>query len=344
MDLVQLRYFVKVAELRSFTRAAAALHVAQPAITRQVQMLEDELGVRLLFRHSRGAEPTQEGLRLKDGAEAIFHLISQTRADVVSCSTTVSGTVRIGFPPSVGDLLIGSSVARYRDLYPNVSLKLHEGYSHVLRDSLLADKLDLAILTGREVNPLLFTTHLFNEELWLLEAANGQPPATGTRYGFAEVAGRTLVQPSTSNTMRQLLERSASDLGVSLNVKVEAEALQVIKGLVRRGVGSHVSPFSAVSQDIESGDFQGGPIEGLSVARYLARRIDRPTSLALQRFQALLTEHLVDVAASSGGAIALAPVAGEETPPDADGAAIRPFLPTGADEPMAAAALRIVGG
>lgn len=306
MDLIQLKYFCKVAELKNFTKASAALHVAQPAITRQIQMLEDELGLPLLFRHSRGAEPTEAGARLRNGAEAIFRLISQTRADVISSSATVCGSLRIGFPPSVGDLLVGSTVAAYRRQFPGVSLSLHEGYSHGLRDALLADKLDMAILTGDEPNPLLFTSRLFDEQLWLLEPPNAMPTSTGRAFIFAEVAARELVQPSISNTMRQLLERNAAEQGLTLQVKVEAEALHVIKGLVRRGVGSHVSPYSAVSRDIESGEFKGGPLADLSVSRFLARRVDRPTSLALQKFHSILMEHLVEVAQRSGAAITLA--------------------------------------
>ncbi|MCU4121168.1 LysR family transcriptional regulator [Variovorax sp. N23] len=84
MDLLQLRYFCKVADLRNFTKAAAALHVAQPAVTRQVQLLEDELGIRLLTRHNRGAMPTEAGNRLRAGAEAIFALLAQVKVDVVS--------------------------------------------------------------------------------------------------------------------------------------------------------------------------------------------------------------------------------------------------------------------
>ncbi|WP_341892018.1 LysR substrate-binding domain-containing protein [Variovorax sp. YR752] len=306
MDLVQLKYFCKVAELKSFTQAASALHVAQPAITRQIQLLEDELGVQLLFRHSRGAEPTEEGIRLKDGADSIFRLISQTRADVVACSTTATGNLRIGFPPSIGDLLIGSTVAAYRKLHPNVSLSLHEGYSHALRDALLADKLDLAILTGTKPNPLLQTQHLCDEHLWFIEPTDGAPYLKGSTFDFAEIAKRSLVQPGMNNTVRKLLERKAAESGVTLNVDVEAEALHVIKGLVQRGVGSHVSPYSAVSQDIENGQFSGGPIAGLSVARFLARRIDRPSNLALQRFQALIVEQLSGLARLAGGAIVLA--------------------------------------
>lgn len=308
MDLVQLRYFLKVVELRSFTRAAAALHIAQPAITRQVRMLEEELDVQLLLRHSRGAEPTAAGVRLSEGAGAMFRLLNQTRADVAASASEVSGTLRIGFPPSLGDLLIGSTVGPFRSRYPRVVLSLQEGYSHSLRDGLLADRLDLALLTGGDSNQLLVTMHLFDEALWLLD-----PPGrarTGVRrrpFDFAEIGTRELVQPSRANTLRQLVDNEIARAGGQSKVVVEAEALSLIKDLVRRGVGSHVSPYSAVGAAVQSGEFSGGPVRDAHIARYLAHRIDRPMSLAFARFSDLLQERVREIAQASGGAIRWVP-------------------------------------
>src|SRR5439155_21992618 len=98
LDLIQLKYFLRVAELRSFSKAADALHVAQPAITRQIRLLEEELGVALFHRHSRGSEPTEAGRLLEARAAALLRLAEQTRVDVVSRARAPTGTVRVGFP------------------------------------------------------------------------------------------------------------------------------------------------------------------------------------------------------------------------------------------------------
>jgi LysR family nitrogen assimilation transcriptional regulator len=305
IDLVQLRYFMRVAELKSFTKAAASLHIAQPAVTRQIRLLEEEMGVQLLFRHSRGAEPTEAGMRLLAGAETLFRLLHEIRADVVATSALVSGTLRIGFPPSLGDLLVGTAVSAFRERYPDVVLNLQEGYSQALRDSLLGDRMDLAVLTGRQANPLLVATHLCDEQLWILRPPGSAPPRRGKAYAFPEIAQLPLIQPSRANTLRQMIEARAAELDLALNVVVEAEALHMIKDLVRRGVGCHVSPYSGVGADIERGDFAGGPVRGLAVSRFLVRRIDRPVSLALTRFQEILTDTLVQVQRETGGAISL---------------------------------------
>jgi LysR family nitrogen assimilation transcriptional regulator len=306
VDLLQLRYFMQVADLRSFTKAAAALHIAQPAITRHVRLLEDELGVQLLYRHSRGAEPTEAGRQLRMGAQAIFRLLEQTRADVIASSAVVSGSLRIGFPPSMGDLLLGDVIGTFRSRHPNVELSLQEGYSHAMRDALLGDRLDLAFITGQDVNPLLATTHLYDEQIWLMEPlpADGKPRRR-KRYQLADVARRALIQPSRANTLRQMLDEQAARWKLTLNVVVEAEALHLIKDLVRRGVGSHLSPYSAVVRGIERGAFIGGPVDGLSVSRFLVRRVDRPVSLALTRFQEILTARLAVIRDTAKGAVVL---------------------------------------
>src|SRR3954468_11508887 len=138
MDLVQLKYFLRVAELRSFSKAADVLHVAQPAITRQIRLLEEELGVALFHRHSRGSEPTEAGQLLEIRAAELLRMADQTRVDVVSRAVVPTGTVRIGFPPSVGNLLLGSPVAAYHAKYPGVLISLVEGYNQVLQEWMLS--------------------------------------------------------------------------------------------------------------------------------------------------------------------------------------------------------------
>ena len=304
MDLLQLRYFLRVAQLGSFTKAAAALHIAQPAITRQVRLLEEELGVELLLRHSRGAEATEAGIKLAAGAESIFRNLAQLRAEVIASSQSVTGNLRIGFPPSVGDLLVSNVVTVYRQRYPDVVLSLREGYSEALRDDLLGDRLDLAVITGSESNPLLVARPLYEEQLWVLEAnGRGAVPAAGRSYSLADVAKRPLIQPSRTNTLRLLLESRAAEAGLELNVVVEAEALHLIKELVRKGVGCHVSPYSAVSGEVGHGDFAGGPLKGLVVSRQLVRRIDRPVSAALLRFTETFDAEVARAERAARGAI-----------------------------------------
>jgi LysR family nitrogen assimilation transcriptional regulator len=304
VDLVQLKYFLRVAELRSFSKAADALHVAQPAITRQIRQLEEELGVQLFHRHSRGSEPTEAGQLLEARAAALLRMADQTRADVISRAVVPTGPVRIGFPPSVGNLLIGSTVAAYRAKYPNVLIGLLEGYNQVLQEWLLSDRIDVAIMTEFESHPMLDSTLLFEEGLWLLGPRSDE---TERSYTVRDLENRPLIQTSHRNSLRMLLERAAAAQGFALQIVIEAEALAVIKQLVQRQVGFHVSPYSALGADMDRTQFSGGPMRDMAISRHLVWRNDRPRTRAVTELNRMLVEQLRLAALVPGALIRVAP-------------------------------------
>lgn len=306
MDLTQLRYFLKVAELRSFTRAAEALHIAQPAVTRQVQQLEDELGVQLLLRHSKGAEATEAGMLLRKGAEAMLRLACETKAQVAAQADTVVGRLRIGFPPSVGSSLVGDAIAAYRARYAAVGLHLEEGYSDALRDALLGDRLDAAFVTPQVANPLLDLVPLYDERLWVFFAPSHNAQFPWRDVSVEGLAKHRLIQPSARNTVREILSRRAREQGVELTLDVESESLPVIKSLVAAGLGVHVSPYTSFAQEVKSGMLAGRPLKSLAVTRAVAVRIDRPQTRALAAFLQVASVQANKLASNSDGMVRLA--------------------------------------
>ena len=285
MELRQLRYFARVAALRSISKAASELRVAQPALTRQIRLLEQELGVKLLLRHSRGVEPTDAGLALMHGSETMLQGLEALRDKVLARGTEPTGVVRLGFPPSVGMLLVGSLVPRFRALFPGVYLQLYENYSQVLREWLLLDRVDLAVTSEFGSSPALTSTPLFDEELWIVQAP-GTPPWPVRPVPVQLLAGLPLIQTDRTNNLRVLLEHVMAERGAVLDVVIEAEALPVIKELVRSGVGGHVSPYAAVVQDIDAGRLAGAPLQDVCVRRVLQWRAARPLSWAMEEMAA----------------------------------------------------------
>ena len=287
MELRQLRSFARVAALRSVSRAASELRVAQPALTRQIRLLEQELGVQLLVRHSRGVEPTDAGLALMHGSQAVLHGIEALRDNVLARGKEPAGIVRLGFPPSVGMLLVGRLVPRFRARFPGVYLQLYENYSQVLREWLLLDRLDLAITSEFATGPALTSTPLLDEELWIV-----QPPDTPSwpvrPVPVRCLADVPLIQTDRTNNLRVLLEHVMAECGARLNVVIEAEALPVIKELVRSGVGWHVSPYAAVVDEINAGRLAGAPLQDVCVRRVLQWRAGRPLSWAMEEMVAAI--------------------------------------------------------
>jgi LysR family nitrogen assimilation transcriptional regulator len=185
-------------------------------------------------------------------------------------------------------------------------ISLVEGYNQILQEWMLADRIDLAIMTRFEGHPLLESSPLYDESLWLLGPREKQGPQR-RNFTIGDLVARPLIQTSHENTLRIMLERASKLHGFALNIVIQAEALSVIKDLVRRGVGYHVSPYSAVVGDVERGDFSGGPIRDLSISRFLVYRNDRPVTRAVSEMSKLIVEELRKAAVIAGPLIRVAP-------------------------------------
>ena len=146
MDLKQLEYFVRVAELGSFTKAAQALDVAQPALSRQVRLLEVELRQNLLLRNGRGANPTEAGTLLLAHARGILHQVERAREELGRVRGALAGRVAIGLPPSLSRVLAVPLMRAFRQQLPQVSASISEGLSVNMQEWLTNGRLDIAVL------------------------------------------------------------------------------------------------------------------------------------------------------------------------------------------------------
>ena len=241
MDLTRLRYFVAVVESGSFSRAAAALHLSQPALSRQVLLLEEEVGQRLLVRNGRGASANEAGLALLAHARGIFELADKARADMRERQASPRGQVTIGLPPRVAQVLTADLVERFRGQYPDATVTIVESLSIRLREWLVAGTLDMAILFDPPPSPQLHEETLAREALLLFG-----PAPLPRRIRLAEVAALPLVMPSGPNALRQLLEAHTRPRGLSLDIVAEVDSAQTVLSLVARGVAHTVLPASAI--------------------------------------------------------------------------------------------------
>lgn len=148
MDLRRIRYFVAVAEERSFTRASARLSISQPPLSQGVKALEDEMGVQLLRRDRRGVAPTDAGLVFLRQARSILNLVKNAVDETTQVAEGKSGTIRIGAIASSLFRVIPPIMAKLRADLPDVAVTIHESYSRALIAAVLRDELDVAILHG----------------------------------------------------------------------------------------------------------------------------------------------------------------------------------------------------
>ncbi|MDD0810647.1 LysR substrate-binding domain-containing protein [Curvibacter sp. RS43] len=250
MDLKQLEYFVRVAELGSFTRASIALNIAQPALSRQVRLLEVELRQNLLDRNGRGVKLTESGKLLLEHGRGILHQVEVAREELGAVRGALAGRVSIGLPPSLSRLITVPLTRAFMQHLPQARLTLTEGFSVQMYEGLRVGNLDMAVLYNPNHSPDLDSLSLHQEELVLIAAhgspltrAQPLPPALSLR----EVAALPLILPSSPNVFRLLLDGEMARFGLKPRVTLQVDGLNAILNLVKEGLGHAVLPAYTLS-------------------------------------------------------------------------------------------------
>lgn len=244
MDIKQLRYFVRVAELGSVGKASDILDIAQPTLSRQVRALEVELKSTLFSRNGRGVSLTPAGRRFLDHARGVLHAADSALIALKEGESAYEGRVIGGFTPSIGRTLIPTFVERFKARFPKASLSLVEGYSSSLHEQLLLGSLDFAILLNPPASPNLIIDPIATEDLYLI-GASPIGPAPG-EIELKDLASVPLIMPHEPHTIRPLLEYEAARLGIMLTMAFEIDAVRSIVELVERGVGYTVMPLNSI--------------------------------------------------------------------------------------------------
>ncbi len=294
MDLKQLEYFVRVAELGSFTRAAQVLGVAQPALSRQVRLLEVELRQNLLTRNGRGATPTQAGQVLLEHGRGILHQVERAREELARVRGGLAGRVAVGLPPSVARVLAVPLTRAFREQMPEAQLSISEGLSSAMQENLHNGRLDIALLynpspmAGIELHPLV------DEELLLVRPRppglqEDPPPLSMSLQALADLP---LVIPTRPNAIRMHVESEMAAAGLRPRVALEVDGVSAILDLVADGAGCAVLSRHAVMRSVRPSAYAVQPIgePPWRIALCTATSAMRPATLTLQATQKLLEQ------------------------------------------------------
>lgn len=168
MELKQIESFVRVAELGSFTKAALALSIPQPLLSRHVRQLEVELHQNLLMRNGRGVTVTEAGLVMLEHGRGILHQVAVAQEELGSVRGALAGRVSIGLPPSLSKLVTVPLTMAFRQALPHAQLSLTEGFSVLMVESLRAGRLDMAVLYNPAPSPDLEMSLLHEDTLVLI--------------------------------------------------------------------------------------------------------------------------------------------------------------------------------
>lgn len=277
MEISQLRTLIHVAELGSLSKAADRLHIAQPALSRQIRLLEEELGARLFDRHGRGMILTDQGQDVLRHALRVMAELEEIRASVSDEDAPLRGHVSVGMPPTVSDILAEPLVAAFRETHPEATLRIVSAYSAYLLDWMHRGEVDAAILYDPRSARTLRVQPLLEEVLFLIG-----PPGAGLSQDvpvdFGDLEDERLLLPSEGHGLRTILDRCAGERGFALRVPVEADSYSTLKQLVQAGQGSTILPRAPIHRDLVLGQLCAAPLQNPVPTRrlILAWPTDRP--------------------------------------------------------------------
>lgn len=294
MDLKQLEYFIHVAEMGSFTRAAAYLQVAQPALSRQVRTLEVELRQPLLDRNGRGVTLTEAGKRLLAHARGILQQVERARDDLEDQRGAATGRLAIALPPSVSRVLTAPLVKAFREQLPRANLSVVEGLSTYALEWLVIGRVDCALVYNVTPSPAIDLQPLLDEPLYLVSARPARGARVGKPVALQEVAERELVIPSRPHSMRMLLEAALAAEGRRAQVALEIESIPAILDLVLQGGCHAVLAENAIRTSGQPEAFQLRPIgpPALVATLWMATSAQRPRGPLIEQGTVLVKDLL----------------------------------------------------
>ena len=290
MELRSLNYFVRIAELGSITRAASHLRLAQPALTRHVQRLEEELGVALFTRANRGVRLTEAGEKLLESASRILRDVERTGDEIRAQDAHPSGRIILGITPTLCPILVPELFVRMRHDFPRVELKVMHAGMLRLEAFLIDGRVDVALLSELSRSRLIVSTGLAEEEMVLVTQAAARPPGI---VGGEELGQIPLIL---GDGLRAAMDALLAGRGIELNVAIEVNDNETMRLMVTQGAAASILPYSSVARECARGLLAAHRITADGIFRTLALgvRASRTASVAREALARALTEVVAD--------------------------------------------------
>jgi LysR family transcriptional regulator, nitrogen assimilation regulatory protein len=269
MEIRRLEYFVRIADLGSLARAATVLHVAQSALTRQMKLLEEELGVSLFSRSHRGMQLTEEGRHFLSDITGPLRQLDVAVQNARTLSSAISGDMAMGMPPTVAYALAEPLLARIARDEPGIAVRIVEGSSIHLSDWLINGELDMAVIYGPSPSDKLRDRDLLTENLVLVGSASSNL-SPDRPIPFEQVTALPLILPSPNNSLRGISERCAAAISSKeMQIKYVIDSFPLVKRMVEKGAGYTILPVSSFVDEFEQGLLKYAPICAPDIRRRL---------------------------------------------------------------------------
>jgi LysR family nitrogen assimilation transcriptional regulator len=284
MNFVRLRYFQKVAELQSLRRAAEVLHVSQPALTRQIQVLEREIGSDLFLRVNQRLQLTPAGQILMSRAEKILNEISTIIGDIRRLDEQKGDRLVIGAVQSTMAHVLPRAIDQVKRDFPKVRIEISGFRSSEIISRVIGGELDMGLVSSPNIDPRLQCEPIARDP-FVAVVNSGHHLADQRVVTLGQVVGHPLVTFPVGFPIRDRIAAAARNRELDLSVAVELDSIEAIKGLVRAGVGITLLPLAAVLGDSMDGGLKTLGVDADDLTRELvaARRTAEPLLPSFRR-------------------------------------------------------------
>ena len=266
MNLQHLRYLLAVSRLGTFTGAASAMNVTQPAISGGIAELESELGVKLFHRHGRRVELTGEGRNLMNYAIRIQDLVEEAGHRLINRRTTHGESFQFGSIDAGAIYLLPDILRDYLAANPEVHLSVQVAPSRYLAEDLLMNRSEFAVLTLPYEHPRLETLSLCTDRL-ILCAGKSHPFSSRRNVALEQVVKEPLILFHNDSVSRRLVDEKFAEAGLTPRVVMAMRSPEAMQKLVEAGVGISFLPFISVQSALKSGELKEIRVKGVSLNR-----------------------------------------------------------------------------
>ncbi|MFZ6800860.1 LysR substrate-binding domain-containing protein [Undibacterium sp. Di24W] len=267
MELRQLRYFVAIVDHGSLSRAARVLHIVQPALTQQIQQLEEELGTSLLHRSAQGMQATDAGRIFYEHALAILKQVADAKSAVNQTTDKPSGTVALGIPQSASGALAFPLLTAVRAAFPDIVFQLTEELTGNLTEQLASGRLNLAVLFDDGQLGKFTTKPLVEEEMMYITRTDSQFACKRKSITLKKALQVPLILPSIQHGVRPRIEQVVRDHGLRTEHVIDITSIAILKSALLADMGATILPMSPLLAEIERGEMRASPINDVTLSR-----------------------------------------------------------------------------
>lgn len=289
-NFAQIRSFLAIARHGSFTRAARALNLSQPALTVQIRQLEDVLNVRVLDRNTRTVQVTRIGKELVPVFERILNELDSVVGGVKKLASKSHGIVRLACLPSFAETILPAAIVKFRGRHPSIQFVLKDGVGRKIVQLVKTDAVDFGIAAGQINDSELETSVLTQDRIHAIYLAP-HPLERERKITAESLTNYPLIMMDEDSTVRQVVDRALLNLRLTIKPAIEATYMSTAVGMARARLGVALLPSTAIEAH-GLGRLRSRPIEGKYFRRsiFVVRKKGRSLPPASESFLSTLMQ------------------------------------------------------